>query len=517
MRSRFARIVVWLWALLFSIVGLVASGFLTYEHVQSGQVASSRPASAPASTVAAAADEQGLLDSICTAYTTWSCEKVSQSKWGRFPFGQPEGKPSVPTAELGLVFFIFVICWLLVMGPRRPTRWWPHFLFALANAAGVGASVFLEIVMWTHLEFRCPFCIAAHAASFLVFICVLLLWPRAEREATASPVIAQPGTDSVVVGVLRVEAPWPTGRAIFAALILFLLASGFQHFFWMSAACRVRLGQMGDTQCQKDLKSWKWYADHYRRQFRLYDGRWEFVYWLWKSEPALPLVLDGEPARGPADARHTIVLFSDVQCPACGQFEDETLKAQVEPMAAQHGGVKVIFKHYPLCSECNPHSTNVHPEACMGARAIEAARIVGGDDAFWRMHDHLIRLRSRMKGVGKEWFVRQAAELKLDTGAFAAAMDSEEAIGRVRRHIEEGANLGKGVVPPQRLNDYRVTGTPVVIVNHRILRNPRHSRAWLAILSNPAPPPPQGALPQAPPATPADAGPENQISSPADQ
>ena len=493
MRSRVGRAVVGCLMFFCAVLGLVASVYLTYEHVQGGagpaSQAATQPATgtAPASTAPAATVEapKGMFDEICTAFATWSCERVSESEWGRFPFSQPAGKPSIPTAELGVIYFIFVICWLVFVGAATPDRWWVHFLFALVSAIGVGASVFLEYVMWTRLEYRCPFCMVSHGANVLIFVGALLLWPGRPRGPVAS------------VAETVAPRPWPSFRAVATALAVFVLATGGQHFFWLTGACRVQMKRAEGGALQQEVKAWKWYADYWRKEFKRYDDRWQIVYMSWLYEPVLPIVTEGEPVRGPADARHTIVLFSDVQCPACGKLE-EMLLQRIIPAAERHGGVKVIFKHYPICLSCNPYAgRDLHPEACVAAQAVEAARIVGGDEAFWRMHDWLISRRQRMKGADKAWFVQLAREIGLDPGRFAAAMDSEEAAARIRRHIEEANNLGKGVVPVKQMEDYKVTSTPTVLVNGRLLRNFRNIEAWMKILETPpAEASPKGGEPQ---------------------
>src|SRR6266542_3750018 len=58
---------------------------------------------------------------------------------------------------------------------------------------------------------------------------------------------------------------------------------------------------------------------------------------------AVPVRAD-DPARGPADARLTVVLFSDFQCPFCGKVEPSL--AELEK--AFPGKVRVVWKHQPL-------------------------------------------------------------------------------------------------------------------------------------------------------------------------
>lgn len=60
--------------------------------------------------------------------------------------------------------------------------------------------------------------------------------------------------------------------------------------------------------------------------------------------------LDGAPSRGPADAKVTVVEFSDFECPYCAQAW-EIFEKQVYP---QYGDkVRFVFKQMPL--------TQIHP------------------------------------------------------------------------------------------------------------------------------------------------------------
>ena len=349
--------------------------------------------------------------------------------------------------------------------------------------------------MWTELDAWCPFCLTAHISSLIIFICSLLLWPRTPRPSVVEQSSLDTEASSIDVPASPKATPlrsWPTFAAVVTTLVIFILAVFMQHFVWLKVRSKVTIDSMKDSTCQKELAGWKWYVNYWKKQFARYDDRWQFAYMSWMYEPAIPVVTEGEPFLGPENAPHTIVLFSDIQCPACARFED-ILQKYILPAAQKYGGVKVIFKHYPICTSCNPYAgRDLHPQACLAAQAIEAARILGGNSAFWKMHHWLHSRRVQMKDKGKEWFVEQGKALGFDATAFAKAMDSKEAMDRIKRHIEESQQLGKGYVPDNKLDDYKVTGTPTVIVDNRILRTTRHQRAWVEIFRKPAPPPPAG-------------------------
>src|SRR5262245_21770854 len=67
------------------------------------------------------------------------------------------------------------------------------------------------------------------------------------------------------------------------------------------------------------------------------------------------------PAKGPNDAKVTIVEFSHYQCPFCGQAE--TLVRQVAEIYPKD--VRVVYKQFPL--------TSIHPQAMPASKAALAA------------------------------------------------------------------------------------------------------------------------------------------------
>ncbi|MFA9289162.1 MAG: DsbA family protein [Weeksellaceae bacterium] len=83
------------------------------------------------------------------------------------------------------------------------------------------------------------------------------------------------------------------------------------------------------------------------------------------------------PTQGPANAKVTIVEFSDFECPFC-QRAFPTVEQILE---AYPNDVKLAYKHLPL--------SNIHPNA---QRAAEATMCADKQDKFWEMHDKLFTL-----------------------------------------------------------------------------------------------------------------------------
>ncbi len=156
------------------------------------------------------------------------------------------------------------------------------------------------------------------------------------------------------------------------------------------------------------------------------------------------------PIKGDPDAPITIVEYSDYQCPFCVRHFQETLPQLLENYI-KTGKVRYIFKDFPL--------TSIHPQAPKAAEAARCAREVGGDDAYWEMHDRLFEGQQDWSGSPDHVavFKGYAAELGLDQVAFDECLDSGRHGAAVQADLEEGAGFG-------------VSGTPAFFINTQPLR-----------------------------------------------
>jgi protein-disulfide isomerase len=146
-----------------------------------------------------------------------------------------------------------------------------------------------------------------------------------------------------------------------------------------------------------------------------------------------------DPARGPAEAKLTVVLFSDFQCPFCARVEPSL--AELEK--AFPGQVRVVWKHQPL---------PMHPQAVPAALASEAAREQG---KFWPMH---ARLFSDPRALGPEAFSRYAREVGLDVRRFEQAIAARRGEGRIQEDQALAAQVGATGTPTMFFNCRQVVG-----------------------------------------------------------
>jgi protein-disulfide isomerase len=154
-----------------------------------------------------------------------------------------------------------------------------------------------------------------------------------------------------------------------------------------------------------------------------------------------PVKLDigKSPVKGPANAKVTIIEFSDFQCPYCRRGRD----TMDEMLKAYPNDVKVVFKHFPL---------GFHKEAEPAARATWAAQQQG---KFWEYHDVLFNNQDKL---GADYYLATARELKLDEAKFKADMNSEAAAKQVKEDNELGAKNGIQGTPGFFVNGVAVKG-----------------------------------------------------------
>lgn len=148
-----------------------------------------------------------------------------------------------------------------------------------------------------------------------------------------------------------------------------------------------------------------------------------------------------ETSKGPADAKLTIIEYSEFQCPYCKNafFEVERFRA------ANPDDVRVIYRHLPLAS--------IHPNANLASRAAESA---GNQGKFWEFGDLLFNNQSAWNALAEEdfrdWLEEQAAVLELDVDQFLSDIDSDAIIQEVTQSYEKAISVGLNSVPSLFVN-----------------------------------------------------------------
>ncbi|HWZ31988.1 MAG TPA: thioredoxin domain-containing protein [Bryobacteraceae bacterium] len=154
-------------------------------------------------------------------------------------------------------------------------------------------------------------------------------------------------------------------------------------------------------------------------------------------EAPVKLSIDGDPMRGPADAKVTIVEFSDFQCPYCAKAIGEVNQV----LAKYPKDVRLVFKQFPL---------DTHSQAGLAAEAALAAQAQG---KFWEMHD---KLYANFRAINRDRILAWAKEIGLDMTRFPADLSGHKYASRVASEGKQGDDAG-------------VEGTPTFFINGKRL------------------------------------------------
>jgi protein-disulfide isomerase len=150
---------------------------------------------------------------------------------------------------------------------------------------------------------------------------------------------------------------------------------------------------------------------------------------------------DNSPSIGPADAKITIVEFSDYQCPYCKRWNDEVFDRLLNEYPKQ---VRFVYRNFPL--------TSIHPQAFAAAQAAECA---GAQGDYWQYHRALF---SQKYGLSESAYEKYASELGLDTTAFAKCISDGRYGDQITSDINFAANLGISSTPTFFINGIAVVG-----------------------------------------------------------
>ncbi|PTL76781.1 thioredoxin domain-containing protein [Vitiosangium sp. GDMCC 1.1324] len=157
------------------------------------------------------------------------------------------------------------------------------------------------------------------------------------------------------------------------------------------------------------------------------------------AEPRAATPRREAPSQGPADAKVTVEVWSDFQCPFCSRGST-TVKQLREKYGDQ---IRIVFRHYPLPA---------HKDARLAAAASMAAAEQG---RFWDFHDALFQQQKELDRASLE---KLAGKLNLDVERFKRALDTGVYDNYVEADVVEGRQRGIMGTPTFFINDKAVVG-----------------------------------------------------------
>jgi protein-disulfide isomerase len=156
----------------------------------------------------------------------------------------------------------------------------------------------------------------------------------------------------------------------------------------------------------------------------------------------VPPISSRNPSKGPAQAKVTLQVFSDFECPFCARAA-ETL-GRIE--ADYRGRLRIVWRHYPLPS---------HERARPAARAAQDAFAQGGSTSFWKFHDWLYSPDGDLSDAGLR---RAASRLALDATRLEQAARSPVYDALIDADMATADAAGIEGTPAVFINDYYLMG-----------------------------------------------------------
>lgn len=145
-----------------------------------------------------------------------------------------------------------------------------------------------------------------------------------------------------------------------------------------------------------------------------------------------PVATSSDHIRGDANAKGTVIIYMDFQCPFCARLHAEMLALYKET------NTRWIYRHFPLDS---------HPYA---EKAAEAAECAGAQGKFWEYSDGLFDPNFKIDNDSS--FSQLASVVGLDSKVFAGCLSSGQFASRVAAQRVDGIRR-------------RIAGTPTFFVN----------------------------------------------------
>jgi protein-disulfide isomerase len=155
--------------------------------------------------------------------------------------------------------------------------------------------------------------------------------------------------------------------------------------------------------------------------------------------PRIPVSVDDDPSKGPADAKVTIVQFAEFQCPYCGKAGESVDKV----MEVYGDDVRMVFRDFPL---------SFHDRAIPAAVAANCA---GEQGKYWEMHD---KMMSDQRSLADADLMAHATALQLDIAKWQTCRKDPKQAAEVMKDFEDGQAVGVSGTPAFFINGIMISG-----------------------------------------------------------
>lgn len=167
-----------------------------------------------------------------------------------------------------------------------------------------------------------------------------------------------------------------------------------------------------------------------------------------------PPVTDLEHVQGDDSALVTLIEYGDFECPSCGKAYP-VLKRVKHRLGDR---LRFVFRHFPIAQN--------HPHAEHAAEAAESVATLGGNQAFWTMHNLLFENQKALEDDSLAGYAEVA-------GVDGRAVLTDLAEGRYQQYVRD--SFMKGVRSG-------VNGTPTLFIDGIRYDGNRDEEALVAAL-----------------------------------
>jgi protein-disulfide isomerase/uncharacterized membrane protein len=321
--------------------------------------------------------------SICSVNETFNCDAVNQSKYAELA--------GFPVAFLGMAFYlgVAVLSVVALVRPQAVPRA-GHAILGL-GVVGLGYCLFLFAASMS-LGVYCLFCISLYGVTFLI---TLGGWLVARRED--APLLKS------TVSALLFQDKSPALTIVATVFVVTIIGTKAISSSPSSHTASAGAAGVADADVKTLFRPTK-----------------------------VPLELDGtEPVLGDPKAPFTVVEFADFECPYCGKIAPE-----MHELVQANADVKLMFKNYPISSECNQNVAEPrHAFACKAAAAAECARRQG---RFWELNRLLFLNQDNLDDDGIVFMAQQA---QLDVEALTTCMVDPVVFNGIRADVASATQV----------------------------------------------------------------------------
>jgi len=167
----------------------------------------------------------------------------------------------------------------------------------------------------------------------------------------------------------------------------------------------------------------------------------------WRVQRPRPVAVDQRPHWfGPgATAKARVVVFGDYQSAHAARLD-----SLLQVVMKTRPQVSYSLRHFPGDPSCNPKLTQTFsPQACLAARAAEAAGVVGGEEGYAKMHAWLFDHQDRLSQPG---ILAGAGEIGLDREAFTRALSDPAVDAAIKEDVDAATRAGVTQLPQVYVN-----------------------------------------------------------------